>query len=442
MPSGCTAEDEVFIQYDVINLPEILSVTTCVDNNGFGVFNLFDVSSLIDANLQVLNFYNTLVDAQSGANPITDSNNYPNDDPNEVVFVRILSPGNCIAIQEVFLSGLANEFEEVNFTVCPALESSPTSFGTLAVTNKVSETLNIDSSNVSLFYSESDAIAQTNEIFSGFLEIETDLLPLTVYARLESDAECLGLAPVVLQKIEGPQFLDNTLDYLICEGEDNSIMLNASLTNPDGEVLYEWDTGETTETITVEESGNYRVDVTIIRSIEGQEIVCTNFKNFNIIASSAPEVSYTQTGFVGIENELIITASGSGDYEYALNDSGYIDSNVFNVTDIENTLFVRDKNGCGEVSINFVSLNIPGFFTPNGDGFNDYWQIGGIRQNENDVKTIYIFDRYGKLIFESSPQLIGWDGTYNGAPVPSQDYWYKIELNSGQSISGHLTLKR
>ncbi|MEP2747642.1 MAG: T9SS type B sorting domain-containing protein [Nonlabens ulvanivorans] len=56
--------------------------------------------------------------------------------------------------------------------------------------------------------------------------------------------------------------------------------------------------------------------------------------------------------------------------------------------------------------------------------------------------NIYIFDRYGKLIKQIDAQGIGWDGTYNGNPMPSSDYWYLVELSDGRSFKGHFALKR
>lgn len=443
LPSGCTAEDEVEIFFDQINLPDQLTISTCLDEDGFGVFNLLNVSSQIDNNLQIIGFYNTLADAENTVNPISNPASYGNVVSDEIVFVRLLSPGNCTAVQEVFLFGAEIDLEETIVTVCPAMETSPTSFALQSILVQVAENFIVQPQNVDLFYTESDAIAQINEISSGFLEIETDLLPITVYARMDAEDSCLGIAPVILQKIEGPQFLEDKVDYLICDNTESSVTLSATIENPQGEIFYDWENGQTTETITISEPGTYRVDVTSIQLIDNQEVICSSFRIFTVLGSSLPDVSYTQSGFAGTgSNQLLIKAEGSGHYEYALNNSGFVDSNVFNVENTENTFRVRDKNGCGEVIVNFIALSIPDFFTPNGDGFNDYWQIKGIRQAENDVKTIYIFDRYGKLIFESSPELIGWDGNYNGIPMPGQDYWYKIVLNSGRSFSGHLTLKR
>lgn len=442
LPSGCTAEDEVEIFFDQISLPDQLSVSTCVDDEGLGIFNLFDLSNQIDNNLQVLDFYNTEEDAEAGINSISSPNNYENLTPSETVYASILSPGNCIAIEEVFLFGGNNELDDVFYTFCEATDTALLSFNVLDIKNVVADQLGYQPQDVSIFETESNALAQSQAIISEFLDFDAGLVPNSIFARIEVENECVGITEIILDQTEGINFIEDTTEYLLCENENNGVLLSATLENSNSEVTYIWSTGATTENISVYESGNYSVEVSSTQIINAQEVVCTNSKTFTVSTSSLPEVSYTQTGFTGIDNQLIINAEGSGDYEFALNDSDYVDDNVFDVVHTENTLFVRDKKGCGVVSINFVALKIPEFFTPNADGINDYWQIEGLRQTENEVKTIFIFDRYGKLIFESSPQLIGWDGTYKGKPVPAQDYWYKIELNSGKSITGHLTLKR
>jgi gliding motility-associated-like protein len=44
--------------------------------------------------------------------------------------------------------------------------------------------------------------------------------------------------------------------------------------------------------------------------------------------------------------------------------------------------------------------------------------------NQDDPK--YVFDRYGKLLKQLYPNGPGWDGTYNGQPMPADDYWFYI----------------
>ncbi len=82
------------------------------------------------------------------------------------------------------------------------------------------------------------------------------------------------------------------------------------------------------------------------------------------------------------------------------------------------------------------------FFTPNGDGYNDFWQIKGINASFQPNSIIYIFDRYGKLLKQLSVKSEGWDGTFNGTKMPTDDYWFKLFLEDGRQYSGHFTLKR
>lgn len=442
LPSGCIAEDDIDINFDQINLPTNLSLSTCVDEDGFGTYNLVSLNENFNSNLEVLNYYLSENEAQLGVNPISNPDNFENTSANQTVFYRVLNSSNCLAVGSVELQGNTTFFDDVTVTVCPAQETTPTSFTTQGIINQVAASVNIQLQSIDLYYSQTEAIEQNNEISAGFLEVETDLLPITLFARLNNQNNCLGLVPVNLQKINPINFSNEQSDFLICENSNSpTLELSASLDNAEGEIFYEWSTGQTTETINIEDSGEYSVEVTNIQIIEGVEVVCTNTKNFDVEISSLAEVSYSLTGFLD-NAQVIINASGNGDYVYSLNGSNFTDNNIFDVNQLENTIEVQDINGCGVVSLNFTSLSIPQFFTPNGDGFNDYWQIKGIRQSANTVKNIFIFDRYGKLLKRLSPRLVGWDGNYEGRQMPPQDYWYKIELQSGKIITGHLTLKR
>ncbi|MFP9116143.1 T9SS type B sorting domain-containing protein, partial [Flavobacterium sp. RHBU_3] len=100
---------------------------------------------------------------------------------------------------------------------------------------------------------------------------------------------------------------------------------------------------------------------------------------------------------------------------------------------------------CGTLIIENVSvIDYPRFFTPNGDGFNDTWNIQGMTEGYSDT-NIFIFDRYGKLLKQISPSGEGWDGTYNGAALPSDDYWFTVEYTyNGHRLEfkAHFAMKR
>jgi gliding motility-associated-like protein len=106
---------------------------------------------------------------------------------------------------------------------------------------------------------------------------------------------------------------------------------------------------------------------------------------------------------------------------------------------------VTDNIGC---TLGFLAtvdptedcLFIADAITPNGDGINDRWVVGGLEffpQSEVEV-----FNRWGQLIFRSKPGTTWWDGTFNGALLPASDYYYVISLEPGaQPITGTVTLK-
>ncbi|MFP9099200.1 T9SS type B sorting domain-containing protein [Flavobacterium sp. RHBU_24] len=96
------------------------------------------------------------------------------------------------------------------------------------------------------------------------------------------------------------------------------------------------------------------------------------------------------------------------------------------------------------VEPNYIIISYPRYFTPNSDAYNEHWNID---KPENNVRvTIFIYDRYGKLITQfSAPTSRGWDGTLNGSPLPATDYWFKAvysEYGVEKTFSSHFSLIR
>ncbi|MGI9545753.1 MAG: T9SS type B sorting domain-containing protein, partial [Flavobacteriaceae bacterium] len=153
---------------------------------------------------------------------------------------------------------------------------------------------------------------------------------------------------------------------------------------------------------------------------------------------------------LGNGTRIEIEVEGPGDYEYALDNINgpYQDSNVFETSaEFLYTIYVRDKNGCGlteEIVEQDITLQgFPKFFTPNGDGINDFWQfVPPEALSQNPLEVIYIFDRFGKLLTQVDPFSQGWDGNFNGSPLPSSDYWFKARSINNGFVSGHFSLKR
>ena len=128
-------------------------------------------------------------------------------------------------------------------------------------------------------------------------------------------------------------------------------------------------------------------------------------------------------------------------YEYSLDGENYQSYPVFsNLEEGAYTVYIRDTNGCGVITVDAAILDYPRFFTPNGDGYNDVWRIKNLARIDAKAK-IYIFDRYAKLIV-SFPANYAWDGTRKGTQLPATDYWFLIEFSNGKNMRGHFHLTR
>ncbi|WP_421808389.1 T9SS type B sorting domain-containing protein [Flagellimonas sp.] len=153
-----------------------------------------------------------------------------------------------------------------------------------------------------------------------------------------------------------------------------------------------------------------------------------------------------------LENNTInqITAMAEGgveDYTFYFNgvDNGSDNTYFINRTDTY-TVTVVDENGCeatAEIFMEFIDVEFPNFFTPDGDGRNDLWLPDNI-EGFPDV-LIKIYDRYGRVVEVMARNVKGWDGNYDGKPLPTGDYWYVVQLQGEQDnreFVGHFTLYR
>lgn len=150
---------------------------------------------------------------------------------------------------------------------------------------------------------------------------------------------------------------------------------------------------------------------------------------------------YRDTDWTSEENMLTVFVNGLGNYEYSIDGENYQASNQF--TGLENgeyTVYVRDISGCGVTKGDVYLLMYPKFFSPNGDGYNDFWRIK-FYQNEKNM-IVKIFDRYGKFIKLLTDIDPVWDGTLGGQNLPATDYWFSVIRENGKEHTGHFTLKR
>ncbi len=268
---------------------------------------------------------------------------------------------------------------------------------------------------------------------------------------------CVSNAVAFKLKIASIPEIELEAETIFCIDADGNL-LNAETIGKDlgSEYIYNWNVANDPDGDGVQNPvlsfteipENPDISLEIINKQTG----CSNNFNTKITYYSAPKnITFGISGN-DFEDGYVVTvnanaASGTMPvYEYQLdNGSWQIQSNFNNVKPGLHTVSARDIFGCGmATSSAFRLIGYARFFTPNGDGFNDTWNV--INDPQVSISKVLIYDRYGKLLKQLDPQGRGWDGTYNGEIMPADDYWFVVDLrdqNSGivSEFTGHFTLK-
>ncbi len=226
-------------------------------------------------------------------------------------------------------------------------------------------------------------------------------------------------------EITGTQPIESRDEFLLlCE--DDTLLLEAisTISNPS----YEWDSGELTPSITVDAAGVYVVEVT--------DGCFTEIITFNVELIEIPVIE----SIVSEGSSIIVNLTNEGNYLYSLNGVDFQFSNAFsNVPSGLYIIYVK-SNDCDFITTQeHFHFFIQKFMTPNGDGKNDFFSLNVAQYFT--ASEVYIFDRYGKLLYSAINSNVFWDGTFKGNMLPTSDYWYRIVLD-GQEFKGHFTLKR
>lgn len=195
------------------------------------------------------------------------------------------------------------------------------------------------------------------------------------------------------------------------------------------------------------EAGIYTVEV--IKLIPDVGSDCSYAPAQVEVKASSPEakVTFLTEPFDPQTNiKVDFVNTGLGTYEYQLNNGPFQASNIFlNIPFGNHVITIKDtSNLCGNLQVSFKAMEYPQFFTPNGDGINDTWNIPDL--SNNTTARIKIFDRYGKLIKEIRPSGDGWNGlSSSGSQLPSSSYWFKVEYSfegETKTFSSYFALKR
>lgn len=445
---SCVAEDTITVSYTDFSSISPTTITSCLPSDNFPNGFKYDLDSFDSLFTQgnedwdVAGYYLTEEEAEENENPITDSENFESQAPDQEIYVRIETDAGCYTTTKVTLAKSDAVFYPVAIYTCPD-ETDPSlyHFNLNEAIPIIQEILNTYIDGLTYYESEEDAFYGENPLPVDY-EIMASDLPHSVYTKIQSNSGCEGLFEIQLTGLSPASLDPNYTPQAFClDAPADSVLIHAGVNGNENNYEYEWETGETTPTIQVNSPGDYEVNISAPHLIESDTTWCTLTRVITVTESEKPTVSYKLHGEPG-NYELEIIAEGLGTYWYALDqENGFQPHNRFPVEAGEHVFYVTDRNGCGTVKRTFHVLDYMKFFTPNGDGINDYWRIIGDDPKNPQVKNIEIYDRYGKLITVLGP-LDEWDGNFHGKALPGNDYWFKINFKNGNSFKGHFSLLR
>ncbi len=286
-----------------------------------------------------------------------------------------------------------------------------------------------------------DSLTSIKPVHTGNNFTTPNLLSSTIYYVEANIDNCISSNRVPVHVIIDatiPDFdiVQNT--YALCK-DIGSVTLET--TNPQGNYTYEWKNGNTivssnSSTLTITSSGNYSVKAISAAgciSVE-KSILVTDSEIATITKDDVLIIDDSDNNSIRVMNTVL----GIGDYEYSLDDEfgvyksdGFFDA----ISPGNHTLFIKDRGNCRTAAYSFLILSYPKFFTPNDDGKNDLWKIQGYDKDFYTVSDIYIYNRFGVLIYKIDANSEGWDGRYQGKKLSSNSYWFKTILTDINGLS-------
>lgn len=186
---------------------------------------------------------------------------------------------------------------------------------------------------------------------------------------------------------------------------------------------YRWNTGDTTSSIFVSNTGTYYVEVILGK--------CSALDTMSIIFGKPPKVQ------LGLDTVL---CKGGGLW---LNASYPKSTYLWNTGSTDSAIYafnagkykVTVSNPCGSVQDSmyiflqneYCDLFMANAFSPGNDWVNNVFMPKG---RNITVKLFQIYNRWGELVFETDQNNVGWDGTYKGEYVQEGLYIWKLFYNT------------
>ena len=426
------------------------SLPACDDDaDGITAFILTDkdVEALGGQTGVTVSYHATQSDADNNtaalSSPYTNTTAYT-----QQIFIRLTSATNCYSTMPLDLVVNPLPVPELGDFLPSKCDDDTDGLQTFDMSGVAADVIGTQSDMVVSYHlTLADAEDNTGALGNSITMTTPDVQ--TIYIRLENTlTNCYATRTIDLV-VDPLPVVDLDNNYVICAdasgGGLDYVVIDPGLSAGTYNFIWRDEFG-----VVLSSDPTYRVDQGGIYSLEVSynSTGCSSpLEIFTVSESGSPAVTVdVVTEDFADTHVVIATATGTGLYEFSLDQGPWQDSGTFiGVGPGEHTVYIRDVNGCGTTPEDIYIVGYPKYFTPNGDGYHDTWNIGALSGQLGS--RIYIFDRYGKLLKQISPASDGWDGTYNGQPMPTSDYWFMLEYNdlkTGQpkQRKAHFSLKR
>ena len=426
---------------EIYNSPPLISNQKLIecdnDNDGKSIFNLSNIIQKVFTpnGDEIISFYESLNDAENGENEIRLFSSYENKQPfQQEVFIRVNSKKGCYTITSFFLETIYVEIDNIEDEfVCENSDNiSNDKNGSLQI-NYISDKLKTKfgfGNNVTLkFYPTLFDLENDTNFFENSIVSQST----QIWVKAQQDGACSGIGKFNLIVNSTPPIgLENS--YIICH--DPSIKPPVILSASSNNERFEWRDASnnilsTNQNFTLTTVGEF--SLTVYKTENGIE--CSNSKTFTVVNPEIPIfLNATPNTEDETNNTISVSISGNSNYEFSLDNINFFGNGTsYTFSNVEaglQTVYVRDVNNCEQpIQTNVSVIGFKKYFTPNGDGENDFWNIKGLDPANFKSINVSIFDRFGKIIFTIKDlNSIGWDGNYNGKPLNENNYWFKAEI--------------
>lgn len=423
----------------------ISDVSICSTSNT-GTFNLGALKSSInsDTTSNTISYFTTIANAVDNISALP--NSYTNISNPEIIYAKVTSNSlGCYSISQFNLVVNLIPTASMSISNTATCSGSPT---TISFSGSPNATIKYRIGSGPIITALLDATGNLTVIDSPTASTTYKLISANVLgangiilcSTIINQSETLIVNPLPNATINDKIICLDKITGLTTEIYNLSTGLNSS------NYTFEWFlngttiSGETGSSLNITNGGNYSVKIT--------NLTTGCISDFDAIVTESflgQEISITQTDLSNDNHDIFVTISGgNATYLYQMDGGSYQSSNVFsNVSLGYHVVHVTDTINCTDLTKGIWVFGYPKFFTPNGDGINERWNVVNFKYN--NVSKVSIFDRYGRIIKIINSFEEGWDGTYNGKKAISDDYWFVLdyaENGTNKTFKSHFSLKR